>query len=455
MSRKLVVLVVAAVVGGCSSADEPRRAAALFSPTECGTYSGRGCAPPSQRVDLRMPSFSNPAAIDNPLNPIAKLRSVVFLGEVEGESFRSETTLLPGTRTIAWAGRKVRTLASQYMAWRGGEIEEAATDWYAQADDGSVWYLGEDVFDYANGTVATTEGTWRAGREGPAAMITPADPRVADVYRPENVIGIVFEEVQVKAVGRTVAGPRGPVKGAYIASELHLDGTREDKYFAPGYGEFRTGGRGSLEALAVAAPTDAIDGPAPAELERLSVGAQGMLGSAQAEDWEAVAATLRRMRSAWNGVRADHPPPLLADETEAALDRLARAAAARQPVRTGLAATDVAEASLDLMLRHRPPVEIDRARFELWADRVLLHAAARDTGAVNGDVAAMEWVRDRFAHTLGRAEGRELDARLRDLRAATDARNLPAAADHAARLAARLRARPAGARVRVVRSAPR
>ena len=28
---------------------------------------------------------------------------------------------------------------------------------YAQADDGSVWYLGEDVFDYRKGAVAITE----------------------------------------------------------------------------------------------------------------------------------------------------------------------------------------------------------------------------------------------------------------------------------------------------------
>ena len=58
---------------------------------------------------------------------------------------------------------------------------------------------------------------------------------------------------------------------------------------------------------------------------------------------------------------------------------------------------------------------------------------------MTGDVAVLEWIRDRFAPTLSPAARAELDTRLRDLRSAADARNLPAAADHAARLAARLR----------------
>src|SRR4051794_31796005 len=66
----------------------------------CGTYSGRGCAPDSQRVDLATPSFSNPTRIDNPLFPIANLHSVVFLGREDGHPFRSETTLLPGTGAV-------------------------------------------------------------------------------------------------------------------------------------------------------------------------------------------------------------------------------------------------------------------------------------------------------------------------------------------------------------------
>ena len=99
----------------------------------------------------------------------------------------------------------------------------------------------------------------------------------------------------------------------------------------------------------------------------------------------------------------------------------------------------MAQSVLDLELRYRPPAEIDSARFNLWTQQLRVDAAAKDLAGVTGDVAVLEWIRDRIAHTLNTAGRSEINSRLRALRAATDARNLPAAADHAARLGARLR----------------
>jgi len=132
-------------------------------------------APSSARVDLARPSFSNPTSITNPLNPISALSRVVLLGSEGGLPLRVETTLLPYTKIIDLDGQPVEALVSQYIAWIDGRLAEVAIDWYAQADDGAVWYLGEDVFNYANGVVAETEGTWLAGEDGPAAMIMPAN----------------------------------------------------------------------------------------------------------------------------------------------------------------------------------------------------------------------------------------------------------------------------------------
>ena len=130
------------------------------------------------------------------------------------------------------------TRIHQYVAYSGGRILEVALDWYAQADDGSVWYFGEDVFNYEDGVVADTHGTWLAGRDGPPGMIMPAQPSPGQVYRPENIPELVFEEVTVKAAGQRVPGPRGTVDGALVIKELHMDGATEEKTFAPGYGEF-------------------------------------------------------------------------------------------------------------------------------------------------------------------------------------------------------------------------
>jgi hypothetical protein len=432
-------LAAALALSACDGHDESPATRSELPSTACGTYNGRGCAPASERVDLTKPSFSDSTKITNPLFPISRLHSALLLGHVDDKPFRTETTLLPGTRTVTWNGEQIHVLVSQYMAYLDGRIEEVALDRYAQADDGSVWYFGEDVFDYRNGAIAFTEGTWLAGREGPAAMIMPADPKVGDVYRTENAPGIVFEEVTVASVGKTVAGPRGPVEGGMIAAELHTDGTTEDKVFAPGYGEFRTAGGGDLEALAIAVPTDALPGPMPAELASLAASAEGILEAARIAEWDGATATVARMNAAWKTLSADSPPPMIAARLSEVLAALTRSIEAYKPARTAQKAIDVTQSVLDLELRYRPPAEIDAARFYLWTQQLRVHAAAKDLAGVTGDVAVLEWVRDQIARTLDAAGRSEIDSGLRELRAATDARNLPAAADHAARMGARLR----------------
>ena len=116
--------------------------------------------------------------VTNPLIPIGKLQSAVLNGTIDGKPFHTETTLLPYTRLFEWpAGHQVETLVSQYVAFLDGKIQEVALDYYAQADDGSVWYFGEDVLD------------------------------------------------------KTVTGPSGSLEGAMVGEELHADGKVSDKVF--------------------------------------------------------------------------------------------------------------------------------------------------------------------------------------------------------------------------------
>ena len=445
MLKGALLAVAAAIVltacdgGSSSKAKRSPGGATTFTSTACGTYSGRGCAPSASRVDLERPTFSSPTEITNPLFPISKLRSALLLGHVDDRPFRTETTLLPGVRSVVWEGERVLVLVSQYVAYLDGRLEEVAIDRYAQADDGSVWYFGEDVFNYRDGAVALTEGTWLAGRDGPAAMIMPGKPEVGNVFRPENVTGIVFEEVVLTDVGKTVQGPRGsPVSGAVVAKELHADGSNDFKTFAPGYGEFRTTSEGDLEALAVAVPTDAASGPEPAELGVLSTGAIGILELSRLRDWEAAEPTVRRLNAAWKTLLAAGQPRMVAERLTENLAALTRAVQARKEEPASQSAVGVAQSVLDLRLRYRPTAEVDADRFHLWTQQLRVDAAASNLAGVTGDVAVLEWIRDRFVHVLAPAGRREVESRLRDLRAAADARNLSAAADHAARLGARV-----------------
>jgi hypothetical protein len=386
-------------------------------------------APASKRVDLVRPSFSHPAPVTNPLHPTSSIVQVIYGGQVDDKPFRTEFTLLPDRKTIAWNGQQIDAITMQYLAYSDGRIQELAYDWFAQADDGAVWYLGEDVSDYKSGVAYTHEGTWLAGKDGPAAMIMPAHPKVGDVYRTENAPGIVFEEITVKAVDQTVPGPSGPVSGALVVSELHTDGTREDKVFAPGYGEFSTGDpKGDLEAALLAVPTDARPGPLPAPLVALSTAVGKAFDAVGRNDWSGAPAAGRTLKEAWDAYRSGGVPKLLERQMSRDIDALAEAVAAREPVDAHQAALRVAQNNLDLRLRHRPVVEVDLARLQLWARQLLVDAAANDPGAVAGDATTLELVWQRVRHTVDPATAARVRAQLADLQAVARNKDIGAAA---------------------------
>jgi hypothetical protein len=423
--------------GGSDSADQGSTDAAPASETPT-----QPTAPDSQRADLVEPTFSVPTTVDNPLFPISDLHSAILLGNDEGNPLRIETVLLPEPKVVDVDGEKVETLVSQFVSYLDGRIHEVALDWYAQDDAGNVWYFGEDVFNYEDGVVADTDGTWIAGEDGPPGMIMPADPQIGQAYRPENIPDRVFEEVTVKTLDLTVDGPRGPVAGAMVGTENHLlEGNYEDKTFAPGYGEFASGVGANLEALALAVPTDAQPGGVPPELEAISRGASEVFAAAESGDWEAAMRSLDAMAAAWEAHRATGTvPPLLDVQMGQALDALRGNALMpavddRNPEGARNAALDVEMAALDLELQYRPPAEIDLGRLNVWANQLALDSASdeADAGHIAGDVSSIEWVWDRISHRLDQADVELVAGQLEDLRAAADDEDTDAAAEAAPR----------------------
>ena len=175
-------------------------------------------------------------------------------------------------------------------------------------------------------------------------------------------------------------------------------------------------------------PTDARPGPLPAKLTALSSAVRAAFDRVGGNDWRGAATATRRLRQAWDAYRSDGVPDQLVAQMRRDIDTLAGAVAARGPTEARAAALRVAQNDLDLQLRHRPVVEIDLARLRLWARQLQVDTAANDPGAVAGDVTTMEWIRDRVRHTLDQATAARVDEQLRDLRAAADNHDVPAAA---------------------------
>jgi len=368
--------------------------------TTCRTESGEvlPTAPEDQRVDLYDAVFSDPTSVTNPLFPVSEQRRVLLLGTEDGERFRVEVTLLPTPLVVEWDDKEIETLVSQYVAYIDGRLKEVALDLYGQDDSGAVWYFGEDVFNYEDGIVADLDGTWRAGEEADPGMIMPANPAVDDVWRPENVCGVVFEEVTAKSVGVSVEGPRGTVDGAVIVEELHDDGSYEDKTFAPGYGEFFSGSGADEEAVGLMVPIDALAGGVPASLGAISDDANDVFDFAAAEAWDDAVTSMASLRAAWQTYAAGGTPTRLATQMDDAVDALDAAVGANEAEGAQHAALDVILAALDFELRYRPVVDVDLDLLDLWTRRLLLDMAAQDRNAMFGDIATLRWIRDRLAN---------------------------------------------------------
>jgi hypothetical protein len=423
----LVPLLACALVAACSGDPAPVASDCIKVVEESGQTTDEclPVSPDAQRVDLTTPAFGNPTSITNPLHPTSQVRQTIYGGHVDGKPFRTEVSLLPVTKPIVWQGKTVDTAVIQYVAYLDGRIHEVAIDRYAQADDGSVWYFGEDVFNYDDGKVADTNGTWVAGDATPAAMIMPAHPQVGNVYRPENAPGIAFEEVRVAKIDQQVDGPSGKISGAIEVNELHMDGTREGKVFAPGYGEFSTGSQGGdLEAASLAAPTDRRVGAAPAEFAALSQAVDRVYTAEPSHLKDAASA----LTTAWEALPAKGIPAQMRAQMQADIDAL-NGAIDEQNAAARSAALRISQNELDLRLLYQPVIDVDLARLKLWTRQLPIDVAAGDAGLVRANSAALDRVWERTRHGVEPAP--PMDAALRDLRKAADAEDL-AAVDGAA-----------------------
>jgi hypothetical protein len=185
------------------------------------------------------PVFSNPAAIDNPYLPLTAHRRCVLRGRAaDGTRERTVKTLLERTKRFDVEGRRVDAAVIRDDAYEDGDLVERTLDYFAQADDGTVYYLGEDVDNLRRGKVVDHDGSWLYGRDTDVLGVAmPADPQVGDQFRFEDVPGVTTESDRVEETGLR-ARERGRDFTAVIRIQefVQPEGEVEYKLYAPGVG---------------------------------------------------------------------------------------------------------------------------------------------------------------------------------------------------------------------------
>ena len=193
--------------------------------------------------------------VTNPYFPLKPGTTLIYKGESEGSPTREVMTVTNKTKKIMG----VTTTVVYHLAYEDGVLIEETFDWFAQDEDGNVWYFGEDTKEFdENGNVVSTEGSWQAGVDGAKpGIIMLANPKKGKKYQQENAPGIAEDTAQVIGYKDSFCVPYKCFKNVLVIKEWNPleKGFVEHKYYAKGvgfiYGVMVKGGEEEIKLVRV------------------------------------------------------------------------------------------------------------------------------------------------------------------------------------------------------------
>lgn len=210
---KMAWLVVGVCLLGCNS-----------KAAECG---------PDNSYDPGVGQGDLVAVVDNPLWPLVPYRFYKYEGADQYVDRYIESTPREVFGSPAMVVFEVVTTKPE------GYQLESTDDWYAQDQDGNVWYLGEDTKEY-EGDDVNTEGSWEAGVNGalPGIVMHGTQPAAGEPYRQEYAPCEAEDMAEVVSTDETVTVPLGTFEHCLQTREFTPlePEVNEHKYYCPGIG---------------------------------------------------------------------------------------------------------------------------------------------------------------------------------------------------------------------------
>jgi hypothetical protein len=192
------------------------------------------CAPGQHTFDL---------TIDNSYFPLPVGQRWIYRGKEQGETIGLQITVLNEEEKLYSGQRTVTTRVVEEVEWAdanaNGLIDsnesliEVSRNFFAQTEEGTVCYFGEEVDIYEGGVVVSHEGAWRADDRGNApGIFMPANPEPGMTYQQEVAPGVAEDQATVTRRGSYTV-PAGSFADTLTVRDFNpLDGSRSTKVYA-------------------------------------------------------------------------------------------------------------------------------------------------------------------------------------------------------------------------------
>jgi len=202
-----------------------------------------------QFEDLNPSNFARPTAINNAWFPLKPGTQFVYEGYTveDGQAVHHRLVFAVTDLTKVIGG--VRTVVAWIVDYSNDQLVEKEISFYAQDNDGTIWYLGEHPEAYQDGQFVEAP-TWIHGLEDARAGITmKAKPQLGmPSYSAGWGPAVNFtDRAQVSQMGQRTSVPFCNYENVLVIAESGQGELNafQLKYYARGVGKVRVGWRGA------------------------------------------------------------------------------------------------------------------------------------------------------------------------------------------------------------------
>jgi hypothetical protein len=155
---------------------------------------------------------------------------------------RDETHIVMEVQRATQEIMGVKCVSVWEQATVANVVKEESTAYYAQHQDGSVWFFGEAIKEYKPGGRTSDLGSWKAGVAGAQpGVVMPSTLKVGARFRQNYCRDVAEDKSEIISLGEDVTVTAGAYKGCLRLKEWSmLASGSSKKWYARGIGLVRT-----------------------------------------------------------------------------------------------------------------------------------------------------------------------------------------------------------------------